>query len=308
MHEMSLRQIHPHGDERLPLAVYPVDYPQGQREILPCHWHEEFEIIYIDRGAGRFRIGKNTWDAQKGDVLFVQSRELHSAESLGTQGCAYHAVVFRGTFLASATMDACQIDYINPILNKLQQFPLAVTALHPVGVRVGSLIRDVVDLFATKRPGYELEIKGSLLCVLGALAFADALSPRTVSEGGIDRQDDIKKVLKYIEENFVNEIHINELASLVHLSRFHFCRLFKLYTGTSAVEFLNRYRVRHAATLLQQADTVMEAAMHSGYDNMSYFTLTFKRYMGVTPSEYKRLQQCRDETRAISGDMVGLSL
>jgi len=305
MQERSLRQVHSHGDDRFPLSIYPVDYTGDHVEILPCHWHDEFEIVYVVRGQGRFWIDGRAVQAGAGSALFVHSRELHSGESVGDEGCAYYAIVFRGVFLASAVMDACQSDYINPLLSKMCVLPIMIQVEDPEMAPLMALIEGVVARFFERTVGFELEIKGALLTLIGALVRLNTLRRPAPLPGEIGRQEDIQTVLSYLEEHYAEEIHIEQVAELVHMSRFHFCRLFKAYTGLSMVEFLNRYRVHRACELLEKVDTVMEAAIQSGYGNMSYFTLTFKRYIGMTPSEFKRRQYSPEETRALSRTMVG---
>ncbi|MGF7029113.1 AraC-like DNA-binding protein [Paenibacillus mucilaginosus] len=96
-------------------------------------------------------------------------------------------------------------------------------------------------------------------------------------------------MLHYIEEHYSRDIYIDELASLPSLSRSHFCRVFKEFTGVTPIDYLNLYRVNKAADLFQ-ADgcKVIDAALQTGFDNLSHFTNTFKKYMHCTPSVYKR--------------------
>ncbi|WP_425517551.1 helix-turn-helix domain-containing protein [Paenibacillus agaridevorans] len=97
------------------------------------------------------------------------------------------------------------------------------------------------------------------------------------------------RVLQYIEEHYSREIYIDELASLLSHSRSHFCRVFKDFTGVTPMDYLNFYRVNKAADLLQtDGCKVIDAALQTGFDNLSHFTNTFKKYMQCTPSEYKR--------------------
>ena len=104
-----------------------------------------------------------------------------------------------------------------------------------------------------------------------------------------DKHIQIKKVLDYIEEHYSRDIYIDELASLISLSRSHFCRFFKDFTGSTPMEYLNIYRVNKAAHLLKSNDcAVIDAALQSGFDNLSHFTNTFKKYLQCTPSTYKR--------------------
>jgi len=75
---------------------------------------------------------------------------------------------------------------------------------------------------------------------------------------------------------------------MVNLTPYHFCNVFKAATGRTFVDYVNRYRMDIAERLLKEGATVTEAAAKVGYDNLNYFTKTFKRIKGVTPSEMKK--------------------
>jgi AraC-like DNA-binding protein len=96
----------------------------------------------------------------------------------------------------------------------------------------------------------------------------------------------IRNVLRYISDNYSNKIYIDDLAGIANMSKCHFCRFFKKYTGMSPVAYLNFFKVNEASKLLLSGNySVTEAALQTGYDNLSYFAKTFKQYKGVSPSE-----------------------
>ena len=85
---------------------------------------------------------------------------------------------------------------------------------------------------------------------------------------------------------------IGEIASHAALSKYYFCREFKKVTGYSVVQYINMTRCRTAEKLLVTGKlTVGEAAAATGYDNLSYFTRTFKTITGHLPGEYKKVIQ-----------------
>ena len=71
------------------------------------------------------------------------------------------------------------------------------------------------------------------------------------------------------------------------LDKHTLCREFKQLTGTTIMEYLNRYRCRQAASLLQDGLPAARAAEQCGFSDPAYFSRIFKRCMGVSPSQYK---------------------
>ena len=82
---------------------------------------------------------------------------------------------------------------------------------------------------------------------------------------------------------------VDEIADHVKMSKYYFCREFRRETGYTVVRYINNVRAREAERLLKQTDApVQEIARSCGYENLSYFTRTFKSVTGKTPSETRR--------------------
>ena len=96
-----------------------------------------------------------------------------------------------------------------------------------------------------------------------------------------------KRVLEYIGENYKNEITLNDMADLVGLSPAYFSKYFKNITGTSFTHYLNGIRLDYAVKdMLARNSSVTEAALQSGYTDMSYFSREFKKETGISPRNY----------------------
>jgi AraC-like DNA-binding protein/quercetin dioxygenase-like cupin family protein len=84
---------------------------------------------------------------------------------------------------------------------------------------------------------------------------------------------------------------VADLARLSGLSEPHFYRRFKLVTGSSPIDWLRRERINHARRrLLESADSIKQISEQVGYNDPFFFSRDFKRYTGVSPSEYRKQQ------------------
>lgn len=92
----------------------------------------------------------------------------------------------------------------------------------------------------------------------------------------------------YIEANLDRVITAQELADLTGYSLYHFCHVFRAYTGAAVGEYLRHLRLRRAADALRQGVSVTRAAADSGYDSHAAFTRAFRRVYGMSPTEYRR--------------------
>jgi AraC-like DNA-binding protein/ligand-binding sensor protein len=101
-------------------------------------------------------------------------------------------------------------------------------------------------------------------------------------------REKIDAAVAIVNARFAEPLNIQEVASEVGFSAWHFSALFKKYTNYSFRDFLNRVRVGHAAFLLKSTfKTVTEIAFDAGYSDSNYFSTAFKKMTGLSPSEYR---------------------
>jgi AraC family transcriptional regulator len=98
-----------------------------------------------------------------------------------------------------------------------------------------------------------------------------------------------KKVADYIEEHLDEEISLQHLAEIAQLSRYHFARAFKHSFGLPPHRYHMSRRMERAKSLLEErARSVTEVGLLLGFAETSSFTTSFRRAVGVTPSDYRR--------------------
>jgi AraC family transcriptional regulator len=93
-----------------------------------------------------------------------------------------------------------------------------------------------------------------------------------------------------MRERLDEEIGLDELAALLSLSRFYFGTAFRMATGKTPHDWLVGERIDRAKMLLRDPTTqVTEVALAVGYQTPSSFTAAFRKMVGLTPTEYRRL-------------------
>ena len=107
------------------------------------------------------------------------------------------------------------------------------------------------------------------------------------------RSNDIKpirEIKKYIEENYMEEISLGQLAELVDMNASYLSSVFKKETGMTYSEYLILCRVKQASRLLVETNlSIGEIAHQSGYQDARYFSKQFSKQVGLKPSEYRKL-------------------
>ena len=146
----------------------------------------------------------------------------------------------------------------------------------------------IIQVYSHKYYGFELEIKALLFSF-----FANIFRENLVIKKDSILSDDskvfkIKDVIKYIENNYRNDINITTLANICHYNEYHFMRFFKKYTGKTCIQFIKNYRLEKAYNLLKNTDLpVTQISFDVGFSNVSYFIRSFKEKYKVTPKELR---------------------
>ena len=112
---------------------------------------------------------------------------------------------------------------------------------------------------------------------------------RNVQKKDYKSLEKMKLILKFVENNYMEKITIEDVAKEVSLSQSHFMKYFKNTMGTSFIDYLNEYRLTMASRLLISSDSsILDIAAEVGFDNLSYFNRSFKKRFQQTPREYRK--------------------
>ncbi|MDD3243251.1 MAG: AraC family transcriptional regulator [Eubacteriales bacterium] len=288
MEYYSLNEMVERGTPHFPISFYNLSWC-AQGPIFPYHWHTQWEIVFVKEGSCIVTVDGSKYPARQGDAFFLLSGQLHTAEAVPPDGCQLISVVFDCDMLIRTT-DVCS-QYVHWIETG-EMIPLThYSVVHPDHQDVTRAAEHLMQHMTRQNFGYELLVKASLYEFLGSV-FSHRLysqtreSPKSKKQQNINR---LKIVMGMIQDHYKDGITLDMLANSVDMSVQHFCRFFKSMTGTSAMDYVNYYRISVACDLLQQGTlSKTEISLECGFNNLSYFIKTFRKYKGCSPSEYMR--------------------
>lgn len=105
----------------------------------------------------------------------------------------------------------------------------------------------------------------------------------------------VEYLASYIRQNYRRRLTLQEMASVVNLSRWHLCHLFKESLGTSPERFLTQVRLERAKQLLEKDFlTVKEVMNQVGMSDASFFARSFKAAYGITPGKCRNARRSQD--------------
>ena len=278
----SLQENKRHGEKWFPFDIYPCTIPKDFPQVA-LHWQNSVELVFVKKGMGTVQVGLESMTAMAGDIFVFAPGVLHGLGQIPGETMEYENIIYEVDLLGGSG-DLCYRRYLLPLQSGRLSLPHRLTQGHPCYCTVLECLRQLETVNRDRVLGYELQIKGLLLCLLSALvAQSDGLPPR---ENGNTRR--LKAVLQYVTAHFAENLPVAEAAAVCQCSPSHFMRWFKQMTGQRFTEYLNIYRLNAAAEALRTTDdTVLTVAERCGFKNLSYFNRAFKASFGLTPREYR---------------------
>lgn len=146
--------------------------------------------------------------------------------------------------------------------------------------------RKIMQELSEKKELYEISAQlGILELILHLMRrYPARVSPKDRPGSAGERM--VKQAITYIQENYSRAISTDDVCRHLGFDKSYVCTTFKKITGSTIISFLNMTRCTHARDLLLSGGTcVAECALRCGFQHLSYFTKTYKRYMGELPSQ-----------------------
>ena len=269
------------GRAGFPIQIYHVDHEHPQYH-MPLHWHQDWDFIRVLSGEFDLHLNNSECRAKAGDIIVIGSGMLHRGQA---HDCVYECVVFDLNMLRKHHNDAASV-YLRPLLTG----EVGVTRL-PLKAD-DTLRQSFWQLFDTLRdrpPYYELTVQSLLFTVFAQLYAGGWLTAVGKRLRGTHQTETVISLIEWIDAHYAENITLEQLAEVAGINEKYLCRLFKEFTGTTPIDYVNRLRIQSACTeMTVRRRSVTEAAFDSGFNDVSYFSRTFRKYMGCSPTDYRR--------------------
>ena len=268
------------GTDDFPIEFYHVDSNHPQYH-MPIHWHVEFEFIRVIQGNLLLTLNETTIDVPEHAIVFIPSGFLHSA--IPQNDCIYDCIVLDSDMLITPP-ESCRM-YIRQIVNHKIEIQCFYTEKHS---QICEIIWRMFDAISMKPKAYEFIVKGTILEFFGIVLSENLHSEVSFHmQRNMQRIDQIKQALEFIEKNYFQPLTLQEISSSIGLSPKYFCRFFKEMTNRKPFDYLNYYRIERACDLLQTTNLpIADIGQQCGFNDLSYFIKIFKKYKGTTPKQY----------------------
>jgi len=250
------------------------------KETLEMHKHTDMlEICYLETGHQHYQVGDEVFLLKGGDLLITPPNVIHGTSGYPEEKGNLFWMIFK--------VPTCTFKLLNLskkesdlVIKKILDLP----GLHFKGSRrIKIILREVFSVYNNKKNLFrKIEIKNLILnFLLEVIKCGEKLNSKLMAP-------DIEFVCNYISKNLFNRISISSLAEAIHLSESRFKHKFKMEVGIPPNEYILKKKIGRAKEEIQnQKIAITDLAYDLGFSSPSYFSTVFKKYEGVSPSEYK---------------------
>lgn len=240
------------------------------KENIATHWHSYFELEIITGGSSVHTLNGESFEERRGSVYLLNPTDFHAVEPRET--LTLYNLSFDEQMISDKRLCELLAD------GATKRFSLDCEGLS----RVLSLAKLCDAESLEEGGGCSRELLESLLTVLMRY------SPQKSREPLLPYQaSGMRRALLYLELHFRENPSLETVAAQAGFHKNYFSELFRRVTGESYTARLNTLRTSYAKTLLRGGFSVTEACYNSGFGSLSNFLVTFKKYVGVSPEEFK---------------------
>ncbi len=258
------------------------------QEPFGLHGHDFSEIVVVTGGRGLHRIGEESWPLSAGDVFVVKGRDAH--EYADPQDLSLINVLYRPEQLKWDLEDLTSLPGYHALFTlepKWRQRHKFNSRLHLPPAEIGHVLGLVDQLdteLKSRSPGFRFLSTALFMHMVVYLSRAYGRAKNPDSQALLR----IAAAISRLETNYGDEVELDDLAEIAHMSKRSFMRTFLAATGQSPIAYLIQIRVNRAADRLRSTDEpITDVAFSCGFQDSNYFARQFRQVMGVTPRDYR---------------------
>ena len=268
-----------HGKPSFPIEYYHID-KNHPRYVMPLHWHREYEIVRVISGSLTMYLGNTKYELSRGDCLFIEGGCLQCGYP---SSCEYECLVFDAGILNSKLGAAGQalLDFTTPDVRY-------VNFISHENEKICAVIDELLRSVSVGADFFEIKTVGLLYSLIYEMYLGGYIykSKAAASDKGMQA---VIAAIGWIDAHHSEKITLRDVSKAVGFSEKYICRIFKEYTSKTVMDYINECRIEKACAQMMKG-SVTDAAFSCGFNDLSYFCKTFKKYKNMTPSEYKRIE------------------
>lgn len=276
--KLSLEQVERPADRSFRLLLTP-----GLNDLYYWHFHPEWEIVYIEGATGTRHIGDHISRYEGSDLVLIGSNVPHLNFDYGvTTDCEQVVIQLSPAFVQMEFFTLPEMASVRALFDRT---PGAMAFSGETKRAAGRMLRQISQLDSFGQLMHLLQV----FRFLAESAETEAIEARpVVTRDNAREQERINRIHRFVEAHYKEQPDTHAAAAHVNLSTSAFCRYFRKTTGLTYTDFINKYRIDQARKLLLMDRNVTETCFDCGFENLSHFNRTFRRFTGENPSAFRK--------------------
>jgi AraC-like DNA-binding protein/mannose-6-phosphate isomerase-like protein (cupin superfamily) len=271
-----------------------IEQVSGEGNVFPAHYHSYIEILYGLSGTYEVILNGKSYHFTKGDLVLINSKEVHQIDSFSSEGGQYIVVRFEPEILYNSMFhNHFQLKYVLPFILENTKHQKVIQKEKIESTFIPELLHEILEEHETEAYGFELAIQNHIGRIfLWILRYfhqtnGDFMDSLLTNAGAIQC---LQPSFDYVLAHFNEELKAAEMAALCNMSPSYFSRLFNRYMGISFNEYVNYTRMMEAEKLLISTTmNVTEIAGAVGFSTTSYFIKLFRMYKNTSPKQFRKM-------------------
>jgi len=254
------------------------------------HYHDYIEICYIKQGTGTYLIDGNEYSFQAGDIFVIGSNEIHLAYN--DKDVIMLVVLFLPGLLYSGAGYPFEIEYIQTFCEARRMMFHKIEPSFSYYEPILDSLLEILHENIYKKLGYELIVKALLLKMTASIKRCFKIEHNLNLHNNAKNYDFFIPVFEYIKDNYYKKIKVEELAGIVNMSVSNFNLVFKKASGSTPMEYINKFRIVKASQFLIETDNkIIDIAADAGFFSLPHFISSFKKYTGKLPKDFRNIRE-----------------
>ncbi len=263
----------------------------GKCTFVTAHWHYYIELLYCISGRAKVFISGTSYEFTHGDMVLINSREVHSVFGDADDDIMYLVVKFDPNVLYSTATTLFESKYVLPFTLSKSTHQKVFTHAEINNTNIPKFLNEVLLENTSRAYGFELGIRnciGNIFLWILRNWYDKGLDLNIESNLNETKINKLQLIFEFVDKNYMENLSAESVATQFNMSYSYFSRFFKACVGKTFTSYLNFVRLTEAEKLLISTDlTVTEIAMETGFSSSSYFIEQFKALKTLTPKQLR---------------------
>lgn len=284
----TMKELTEHGTAEYPILIscgLTLSFDTG---IVSWHWHDDFELTYVESGHLNFSVGSDSFLLNPGEAVFINAKILHQVKPLKNESPVYYSYAFAPELISESMQSLIATKYIIPLMHN-GNFPYNI--FHEDILWEKMCLATIHALNQTaSAPSFtqELMTQHYLQAIfIGMIQNKPEICTESAYPDNRDSHS-IMKIMLFIKKHYPEVISLSDLANEAIISKSSCNRLFHKTLRMTPFEYLLDYRLNQSKELLKHStQSITEISYSCGFHDISYYCKIFGRYNGISPYKYR---------------------